>query len=235
MIRVKASAELPAGVHGAAIEEGHRITVLLLPRLSRRNRQAVLRRLYREGLRGLGPALPPPVLYPAVGAYLVRRACRDVVAAARVHPRSAAVVVAAVFAVLVVVRPVGIRVVHLQAVPGGTAAGGAPGAWAAPPATPTPVPGPVVPSRRSGSSAPTVPVAFVSPTVGVRWTRFPRPPRSLSPAGGVTASPVASPVSSPVVAPTSPVPTAASPPGGSSSPVKAVCIRVVLLSAGVPV
>jgi hypothetical protein len=74
------------GFHGRAELCGHGATVYLLPGMTRRQRNAVLRRLRMEASRGYGPALPLAELVFALAVDRVRTGLRITVGVVRLHP-----------------------------------------------------------------------------------------------------------------------------------------------------
>lgn len=66
MIRVRAATYLPRAMHGTAEVTPSGTVVRLLPQMTSQHRHEVLRRLYWEGQRGIGPCLPVIQLAAAV-------------------------------------------------------------------------------------------------------------------------------------------------------------------------
>jgi hypothetical protein len=74
------------GLYGTAERCPQGVTIYLVPGLTGRQRQAVIRRLRQEASRGCGPELPLPGLLVALGADRVRVAVKLTAAAVRLHP-----------------------------------------------------------------------------------------------------------------------------------------------------
>jgi hypothetical protein len=74
------------GLYGTAKRCPQGVTIYLVPGLTGRQRQAVIRRLRQEASRGCGPELPLPGLLVALGADRVRVAVKLTAAAVRLHP-----------------------------------------------------------------------------------------------------------------------------------------------------
>ena len=74
------------GWYGTAERSSQGVTIYLVPGLTGRQRQAVIRRLRQEASRGCGPELPLPGLLVALGADRVRVAVKLTAAAVRLHP-----------------------------------------------------------------------------------------------------------------------------------------------------
>jgi hypothetical protein len=74
------------GWYGTAKRCPQGVTIYLVPGLTGRQRQAVIRRLRQEASRGCGPELPLPGLLVALGADRVRVAVKLTAAAVRLHP-----------------------------------------------------------------------------------------------------------------------------------------------------
>lgn len=74
------------GLYGTAERCPRGVTIYLVPGLTGRQRQAVIRRLRQEASRGCGPELPLPGLLAALAADRVRVAVKLTAAAVRLHP-----------------------------------------------------------------------------------------------------------------------------------------------------
>ena len=91
MIRVRyqdisSGSHCGTGWYGTAKRCPQGVTIYLVPGLTGRQRQAVIRRLRQEASRGCGPELPLPGLLVALGADRVRAAVKLTAAAVRLHP-----------------------------------------------------------------------------------------------------------------------------------------------------
>ena len=99
------------GLYGTAKRCPQGVTIYLVPGLTGRQRQAVIRRLRQEASRGCGPELPLPGLLVALGADRVRVAVRLTAAAVRLHPAAMLVPTGLVAAgmLLLVLTSAGVR------------------------------------------------------------------------------------------------------------------------------
>jgi hypothetical protein len=100
-----------SGLYGTAKRCPQGVTIYLVPGLTGRQRQAVIRRLRQEASRGCGPELPLPGLLVALGADRVRMAVKLTSAAVRLHPAAMLLPTALVAAgmMLLVLASAGVR------------------------------------------------------------------------------------------------------------------------------
>ena len=100
-----------SGLYGTAKRCPQGVTIYLVPGLTGRQRQAVIRRLRQEASRGCGPELPLPGLLVALGADRVRVAVKLTAAAVRLHPAAMLLPTALVAAamMLLVLTSAGVR------------------------------------------------------------------------------------------------------------------------------